>query len=123
MTLIKARHEDKKDLMDPMVIEEAATTAGLDLRRFREDLADPALLREVGESHTRAVEEFGAFGVPTFVFPDGKAAYLKMFIPPDDQAAAVVESLINMIGQFEHVGEVKRPQPAVAAWSHIRARF
>ena len=115
MTLIKARHEDKKDLMDPMVIEEAATTAGLDLRRFREDLADPALLREVGESHTRAVEEFGAFGVPTFVFPDGKAAYLKMFIPPDDQAAAVVESLINMIGQFEHVGEVKRPQPP---WPH-----
>jgi predicted DsbA family dithiol-disulfide isomerase len=115
MTLIRARHKDNKDLKDPIVIEAAALVAGLDLVRFKKDLQDPNRLREVGESHTKAVEEFGVFGVPTFVFPDGKSAYLKMFVPPNDQVTEVVESLINIIGKFEHVGEIKRPQPP---WPH-----
>ena len=115
MTLLKARHEDKKHLTDPVVIEEAAANSGLDVARFREDLADPDLLRELGESHTRAVEEFGAFGVPTFIFPGGKSAFLKMFIPPDDQAPEMYETLIKTMSQFAYVGELKRPQPP---WPH-----
>ena len=115
ITLLKARHEDKKDLTDPAVMEEAAIKAGLDMARFREDVADPDLLRELGESHTKAVEEYGAFGVPTFVFPSGNAAFLKMFIPPDEQAAEMYETLVKTMSEFAHVGELKRPQPP---WPH-----
>jgi len=115
ITLLRARHEDKKDLNDPAVMEEAATKSGLDMARFREDAADPDLLREIGESHTKAVEEYGAFGVPTFVFDSGNVAFLKMFIPPDDQAAELYEGLIKTMSQFAHVGEIKRPQPP---WPH-----
>lgn len=115
MALLKSRHEDKKDLTDPEVIQEAATKAGLDLGQFQEDLADPDLLREIGESHTRAVEEYGAFGVPTYVFPNGGSAFVKMFIPPDDQAGEVYETLTKVMSEHKHVGEVKRPQPP---WPH-----
>lgn len=115
MALLKARHVDKKDLTDPATIEGAALVAGIDVGRFREDLADPDLLREIGESHARAVEEVGAFGVPTFVFPGGKAAFLKMFIPPEDRLVEVFDSLVKVMGEFEHVGEIKRPQPP---WPH-----
>ena len=115
MALLRARHEDKKDLTDPAVMEEAAGKAGIDLARFREDVADPDLLRELGESHTRAVEEFGAFGVPTFVFPGGKTAFLKMFIPPDEEAVEMYDSLIKVMSEFAYVGEIKRPQPP---WPH-----
>ncbi len=115
MTLLRARHEDKKDLTDTAVMEEAAGRAGIDLARFREDIADPDLLRELAESHNRAVEEFGAFGVPTFVFPGGKTAFLKMFIPPDDQAVEMYDSLVKVMGEFAYVGEIKRPQPP---WPH-----
>ena len=111
MALLKARHQQKKDLTDRVVIEQAATDAALDIDRFRSALADTALLREIGESHRRAVEEFGAFGVPTFVFPEGRSAFLKMFIPPDDQAVEMYNSLCKLVGKFAHVGEVKRPQP------------
>ena len=111
IALLRARHEDKKDLTDRAVMEEAAGTAGIDLARLREDMADPDLLRELGESHTRAVEEFGAFGVPTFVFPGGKTAFLKMFIPPDDEAVEMYGSLIKVMSEFSYVGELKRPQP------------
>jgi predicted DsbA family dithiol-disulfide isomerase len=115
IAILKARHEDKKDLMDPAVVEAAAVKAGIDLGQFKEDLADPDLLREIGESHTRAVEEYGAFGVPTCVFPSGNAAFIKMFIPPDDQAMEVYDTLTKFVGDLKHVGEVKRPQPP---WPH-----
>ena len=111
MTLLQARHEDKKDLLDPAVIDEAVAKAGLDPGQFTEDLADPDLLREIGESHTKAVEEHGAFGVPTYVFPNGNAAFVKMFIPPDEEAAGIYETVTKMVSDHPHVGEIKRPQP------------
>lgn len=111
IAILKSRHEDKKDLMDPAVVEEAVVKAGLDIGQFKEDLADQALLRQIGESHTRAVEEYGAFGVPTYVFPNGNAAFIKMFIPSDDQAIEVYDTLTKFVGDLKHVGEVKRPQP------------
>ena len=115
ITLLKARHEEKKDLNDPEVMREAAVAAGLDVARFLEDQADPDLLQDIADSHTKAVEEHGVFGVPTYVFPGGNAAFLKMFIPPDEQAPEIFESVTKVMGQFEHVGELKRPQPP---WPH-----
>ena len=115
VALLKARHEEKKDLTDPEVMREAAEKAGLDVGRFLEDQADPDLLREIGESHTKAVEEHGVFGVPTYVFPGGNSAFLKMFIPPDDRAADIFNSVSKVMEEFEHVGELKRPQPP---WPH-----
>ena len=96
-------------------MEEAGIAAGLDMARFREDAADPELLKDIGESHTIAVEEHGAFGVPTFVFGEGKAAFLKMFIPPDEQAAEIFDTMTKAMSEFAHVGEFKRPQPP---WPH-----
>ncbi len=111
MTLLTARHKEKRDLMDPAVVQGAAQASGLDIMRFRQDLADPALLRQMGESHTRAVEEHGVFGVPTVVFPNGHAAFLKMFVPPQAESVAVFDALVPVIGGIKHVGEIKRPQP------------
>jgi len=115
MSLLKARHEEKKDLTDPTVIHDAGIDAGIDMGQFQEDLVDPDLLREIAESHTKAVEEHGAFGVPTYVFPTGGSAFIKMFIPPDDQAGAIYDNLTEMVSTLKHVGEVKRPQPP---WPH-----
>lgn len=115
ITLLKARHEEKKDLTDPEVIEEALVASGIDAGQFKEDLADPDLLRELGESHTKAVEEHGAFGVPTYVFPNGNAAFIKMFIPPAEESAEVYSGLMKVAQDLKHVGEVKRPQPP---WPH-----
>jgi len=115
MTLLRARHEDKKDLRDPAVMEEAAVAAGLDLARFREDAADPELLKDIAESHTIAVEEYGAFGVPTFVFGEGNATFLKLFPPSDEQAEEIFDTMTHAMSEFAHVGEFKRPQPP---WPH-----
>jgi hypothetical protein len=113
--LLKARHEEKKDLTDPETIQGALDASGIDSARFREDIADPDLLRELAESHTKAVEEHGAFGVPTYVFPGGGTAFVKMHIPPIEQAGPIFESLTAVIEDAKHVGEIKRPQPP---WPH-----
>ncbi|MSQ07383.1 MAG: hypothetical protein EXR54_07095 [Dehalococcoidia bacterium] len=111
MALLTARHKEKRDLLDPAVVQGAAQAAGLDVARFRKDLADPVLLRQVGESHTKAVQEHGAFGVPTVVFPNGHGAFLKMVVPPPAESVAVFDALMPVIGGIKHVVEIKRPQP------------
>ena len=111
LALLKARHEDRKDLSDPEVVMDAARSSGLDVARFREDLADKSILQDLGESHTRGVEEYGVFGVPTFVFPDGTSTFLKTYPPPEDEAVEMFETFVSFMGKWKHVGEVKRPQP------------
>ena len=114
LTLLRARHEDRKDLSDPDVIMEAAQASGLDMARFREDLADKSILNVLGESHTRAVEEHGVFGVPTFVFPNGTSTFLKLYPPPPEEAVEMFEAISGVMGKWAYVGEMKRPQPALA---------
>ena len=115
MSLLKLRHEEKRDLEDRAVIDEAVASSGIDAGRFREDLLDPELLKELGESHTKAVEEHGAFGVPTYVFPSGNAAFIKMFIPPAEEAVEMYDSLMKVGADLKYLGEIKRPQPP---WPH-----
>ncbi|MYC29136.1 MAG: hypothetical protein F4X65_03475 [Chloroflexi bacterium] len=115
LALLKLRHEERRSLTEMEVMEEAVKNSGIDMARFREDLADPDLLREIGESHTEAVEEYGAFGVPTYVAPNGGVAFVKMHIPPAEQSGEIYESLTRVITDAQHVGEVKRPSPP---WPH-----
>ena len=111
LALLKARHEDRKDLSDPEVIMEAARAGELDIARFREDLADESILKDLGESHTRAVEEYGVFGVPTFIFPDGTSAFLKTYPPPEEEATDMFDNLLDVMEKWKYIGEMKRPQP------------
>ena len=111
IALMKARHEDRKELTDPEVIDEAARSAGLDLGQFKEDLVDPDLLQGIVKSHTQAVEEYGVFGVPTFIFPNGFSAFLKTYQPPEEDAVEVFEAINKLMGSWNFIGELKRPQP------------
>ena len=88
-----------------------AQEAGLDVDRFRQDLSDRSLLQEIARDHTEAVERYGVFGTPTFVFENGATAFLKMFIPPEEEAVPFFREFCSTFGSRLYVGEVKRPQP------------
>ena len=111
INLLRARHEDRIDLTDADAINTVAEASGVDMGRFAEDLADPEILREIGESHTEAVEIHGAFGVPLYVFPNGNSAFVKMFIPSTEESGSVYDNLVEMVADHKHVGEIKRPSP------------
>ena len=109
--LLKARHEDRRDLAEEQTIMDAAKEAGLDMARFRQDLEDKSLLDYIGKSHAKAVDDFGVFGVPTFVFPNGASAFLKTYRPKDEEAVEMFDNLHLMMTRWANVGEIKRPQP------------
>ena len=80
------------------------------MEQFKKDLNDPALVETVAVDHEDA-DERGIFGTPTFLFENGHAAYMKTFIPPEDEAVDVFDSFVTLFGGRTYVGEVKAPQP------------
>ena len=111
MALLRARHEARVNIGDRDAIMEVAGTVGLDLEKLRVDMEDPAVKDKVVADHLEAVESHGVFGTPTFVFPNGAAAFVKMIKPPEAKAARVLELLSEMMSEHIYIGEVKRPQP------------
>ncbi len=108
--LLEARHRDDLDLDDPAVIEKTAENAGLNLRRLRKDTAAPDILEALRNDHQHAVREHGVFGTPTFVFPNGAAAYVRVRPAPEGQAALdLFDQLTRTIPGEPYVLEIKRP--------------
>jgi len=86
--------------------------AELDVARFERDLDDRSTLDDIAESHTKAVEERGVFGTPTFVFENGASAFLKLIKPTSpEEANKAFDALMTIMESNLFVGEVKRPQP------------
>ena len=110
--LLRARHEERKDLGDKELLKSLARQAGLDIAQFEQDLNDRTTLDEIAASHTEAVEERGVFGTPTFVFENGASAFLKVIRPRSpEEAAKAFDSVVDVMQGVVFVGELKRPQP------------
>src|SRR3977135_3851783 len=68
LPLLQARHLDRLDIDSAEVVERVAVDSGLDLERFRKDVADPDILVSLARDHRQAVSQ-GIFGTPTLVVP------------------------------------------------------
>jgi predicted DsbA family dithiol-disulfide isomerase len=109
--LLEARHRDRLDVDEIEVVERVAVDAGLDIKRFRKDIADPRILDALERDHTQARAEHGVFGTPTFVFPDGASAYVRLAEAPHAaDAPGVFERLISIVEGEPSILEIKRPR-------------
>ncbi len=108
--LLAARHQDRLDIDDAKVVEEVAEESGLELERFRRDLDDPAILDALAHDHKHAVATHGVFGTPTFVFPNGASAYIRLAEAPSGAGALqLFDSLLAIAADEPRVLEIKRP--------------
>jgi predicted DsbA family dithiol-disulfide isomerase len=108
--LLEARHRDRMDLDDAGVVASIAAAAGLDLERFHQDVAEPALLGALADDHRDGVSEHGVFGTPTFVFRDGAAAYVRLAeFAPENGALEVFDRLVSVAAGEPGILEIKRP--------------
>jgi len=115
MPLLQARHRDRLDIDDPAVVEKVAADAGLDIGRFRSDLADPNILDGLARDHNQAVAELGVFGTPTFVFADGASAYVRLADGVDENGALeVFDRLVTVAAAEPRILEIKRPRRPAA---------
>jgi predicted DsbA family dithiol-disulfide isomerase len=112
MPLLEARHRDRLEIDQAEVVERVAADVGLDLNRFRKDVADPDILASLARDHRQAVSRHGVFGTPTFVFPDGAAAYVRLRDAPDgaDDSTRVFDHLVSVAAREPSILEIKRPR-------------
>ncbi|MPY67111.1 DsbA family protein [Deinococcus sp. SDU3-2] len=76
LALYRAHHEHKQPLEEATFVQ-AARDAGLDLNRWEADRQDESGLRASLRADLADAAEIGVFGTPTFVLPDGSAAYYR----------------------------------------------
>lgn len=110
VALLRARHLDRQDIDDVTVVEQVAVDTGLELERFRRDLDEPAILQALARDHQHAVAAHGVFGTPTFVFPNGASAYIRLAdVPGGADAVRVFDSLVAVAADEPGILEIKRP--------------
>jgi len=108
--LLAARHQARSDIDDVRVIEQVAEDSGLDLERFRLDVDDPSIMQALARDHMQAVAKHGVFGTPTFVFPNGASAYIRLAeAPTGAEAVDLYDRRIGMAADEPRVLEIKRP--------------
>lgn len=113
LAVLVARHggEGRIALNDAGALAEVARKAGLDVERFKRDLADRSIVDIIARDHMEAVEKYGVFGTPTFLFESGLTVYLKMFVPPPEDTMGLFEHFTALMAERPYLGELKRPQP------------
>ncbi len=109
MALLRARHEQHKDIADISTIIQVAESVELEMTQFQKDLSDRQLLAKLAEDHTFAAESLGVFGTPTLVFPEGRAVFLKMSPPPPEESLAVFAEVQQLAERRHYIQEIKRP--------------
>ena len=110
-TLLALKHEEGLDHGKRSTLEEAASRTQLDLERFRADLDDRELLKEIRVDYEFARDGLGVFGTPTFVFHGGQSAYLRLLpAPPSEDAIPLWEDFVCAVCDRPYVREIKRPQ-------------
>ncbi len=109
-SILEARHVEDQNIGRKNVVIDAARTAGLDMDAFERALADRSLLGNIGNDYETARAQHGVFGTPTFVFPGGEAAYMKMRPKaPEEDAVAVWNDFVATVVGRQYVHEIKRP--------------
>jgi predicted DsbA family dithiol-disulfide isomerase len=108
--LLALKHESGLDHGLRSTQEEAARRAELDLSRFAADLDDRTLLSQIRDDYQHARTEHSVFGTPTFVFPNGQAAYIKLLPPPPaEDAVALWQDFARSVRDRPYLREIKRP--------------
>jgi len=109
--LYAKRHVDGRNLGQQTVLEAAATEAGLDLDKFREDLKSDAVFKKIEEDFTYGKGTLGVFGTPTIVFENNLGAYLKVnFRNLPSDPVRFFEEFVATVRDRPEVIEIKRPE-------------
>jgi len=110
--LFRKRHVEGRNLSRQEVLEAAATEAGLDLERFRRDLASDEVFAIIERDYTEGREKHEVFGTPTIVFENGTGAYLKLnFQDMPSDPVEFFHDFVSVVRDRPSVIEIKRPRP------------
>jgi len=103
--LFAQRHDHGKKLGHEDVLEEAIARVGLDVDAVKAEVWSGRPLKTLAAEHSECVEQYGVFGVPTFLEGD-EAAFVRFM----DRGN--VDDLEKMLGLLQEsaLNEFKRPR-------------
>ena len=110
LELLRRRHRDHAPFT-PATVMEAAEAAGLHLASLERELANPEARTTLAREHHQAVHE-GVFGTPTFKWPDGPTAYVRLKELPqgEQEAADLFTRLQGMLHDHPYLETVRQPR-------------
>jgi len=111
LATFEAIHDEGKDIADGKVLRDIAKYAGLDLVRFEQDMAREETWQAVGEDHIESKTKYDVFGVPTLVFGQGQAVFVKLGPIPEskEERISLFELIYAMGAKRPYLLELKRP--------------
>jgi len=107
--LFAARHDRALDLRRRDVLSEVLAAAGVDAAAVLSEIDNGWPLKTFQDEHTKAVSEWGVFGVPTFVH-EGRAAFVRLLDRPgEDPAASIrtIERIVELLDEWPALNEFK----------------
>jgi predicted DsbA family dithiol-disulfide isomerase len=111
LATFEAKHDEGKDIADRKVLRDIAKYKGLDTVRFKQDMAREETWQAVGEDHMESKRKYDVFGVPTLVFGQGKAVFVKLGSIPEsrEERISLFELICGMGAKRPYLLELKRP--------------
>jgi predicted DsbA family dithiol-disulfide isomerase len=110
LALLRARHRERKPF-DRATMFATAESSGLHVARFERDFADPEARTALAHEHCQASRR-DIHVTPTFVFPGGHTACLRIKeVPADrDEAVRLLGSLHELLTNYPYLETVTRPR-------------
>lgn len=107
--LFSARHEEALDLRDPSIVGKVLDRAGVDGASVLGEVGSGWPLQTLRQEHTRAVDDFQVFGVPTFIM-GGQAVFVRLMRgPAGDPAVATrtIDRVLDLVVGWPELNEFK----------------
>jgi predicted DsbA family dithiol-disulfide isomerase len=103
LALYDARFDEARDIDDPAVLADVASSVGLDAAEVAAVVASGEPADALGRQHEEVVDRWAVFGVPTFIVGD-EAVFVRLM---DRHERAGVERVLDML-EWTHLNEFKR---------------
>ena len=115
--LHRARHREKKDVTNQLILRDLAAQAGLDVAKWEEDMMSGVARPVIGKEHEEAVNEWGVFGVPSLLFDGDNPLFIKLeegdWEGKDDEG--LFDAILPASVERPYVLELKTPESAKRA--------
>jgi predicted DsbA family dithiol-disulfide isomerase len=111
LAAFQARHDEGEDIADRGVLSNIAKEAHLDSVQFERDMDKRETWQAMGEDHLESKRKYEVFGVPTLVFGQGQAVFVKLESIPEsrEERISLFELISDMAEKKPYLRELKRP--------------
>lgn len=109
VALFAARHDEGLDLRIPEVVAGVLDAVGVPGDKVIAEVRSGAPIDEIRRAHEQSVNDWAAFGVPTFVV-DGRAVFVRIMSRPKGDAQRArrnIDGVLQLFGSLPDLNEYK----------------